>query len=732
MATVFEDIFQSENKIEYRITIDDKDLIAELPSGYDFSFKTEDDLFTLSYEGAQERYNPIISSKVSMGIYINDSIKENFMLDLIDSEEGRFKLKIEKKIAGVFELFWVGTIITDQVSFEDISYPFIFRITAIDQLGALSTIDYTDDGATYTGTETLLGHIFNVVNKTNLAYFHGANEQFFSTLINWYDDNHQYDGVDRYDPLAITRIDHLAFYEEDEEGNVKHFSCQYVLKQIATAFGARLYQTGGMIFMEQLNERESLFGYYFFYKKDGTFESKSLYSSTINIDGQPHQTQLAGGVFSFLPGLKHVSLEYQHESGRNLLGGTTWTVDGGQNVVVGSIISDQVTTTLSFDATLYLKTKFLGATTTSIWRFEFYLTVKHGTKYLKREITDNGFGGFTTGLMEWSDTLAYYEISSVYMFEPLLLNIPINFQTPVLPLQEGILEVNFEYAGLYRKPDQNGSGGVLWTFPPSPDIFYDDWAMISPKIELFEDGKAANLENTRVYQINNDTYPNNTQTLEFETSIGDAITHVTRTKLEIFNGTDWDDSTAWSINQNGSSLSIMELMIKEVIAGQKRGTYMYNGSFILFYGFFQTRLSYFGRNYLMMSGSLKAGQDTWSGTWFGINIVRTGLTFGAEISSGTSNTAGTTTGGTVSATGGTVLSYEPAEPEFFINFSGATITGIAAMLPISVNANQYMKLFRDGRLLQHGGSYDFTIDEANNEIDLTLPAIGENFRLEVY
>jgi hypothetical protein len=255
------------------------------------------------------------------------------------------------------------------------------------------------------------------------------------------------------------------------------------------------------------------------------------------------------------------------------------------------------------------------------------------------------------------------------------------------------------------------------------------WELQNPYLEFYSDGKP-DIKNTRTFQINNDFFTNNTQTKKLTGFIGDAITNVTRGKLEINNGTSWEDSAAWSINQAGTTYSIMELMIYERLAGQKRGTTKYNGSFQILNFAFHKRIVYSTDNYMMMSGSFSANSDTWTGSFFNINASRSNMTFGTEVNSGSSG-GGTPSGGTGGNTSGTTtISFTPPEPEFFDNVTGASITGIAGTLPPNSLANQYLEVYRDGRKLRH--TTDFTIDETNNEIDLVLQAMGEGFEIKIY
>lgn len=732
MPIKFLDEFYSVNGIAYKIAIDDDTLVSD--SNFTFSMFNSS-IFNLSYSGeSQKRFNPVLPSKVTFQMVIQDTTGEDFIEDLINSVDGRFKLRIEKysKLNLVYELYWVGTIVTDQVSYEDASYPFAFNITAVDGLSLLARKDYNNAGLVYSGDATLLEHIQNCLDKTDLAYFYGVGDNFLQTIVNWYDDNQSYDAVNKLDPLVNTRLNHRAFYQVNDEGFNNYKNCLEVLKEIATVFGARIYQSNGAIRFEQVNEMVNASYYRWDYNSSFTELSKgNITSDNLTIDQTVLKTQLAGGTFAFLAGLQYVKLSYYHYANQNLLYGTSWNSDLNENLVIGDILSNTTSTVLSFATTLYIKI-LLVTSSTDLWRFDFKLKIKHGTKWLKREVVDNGDGVLIINPATWEDVESYYIVSTEWLPTGTIIeNIDINFQTPVLPLTNGVLEFDFNYNDVYmRPPTFTGTSGSPYVGPPAPDVTVDFWKLITPTVELFEDGEG-NMEELRVYQVNNDFYQGNTETLDLVSYVGDAVTDSSRGKLEIYNGTDWQNSELWSINQAGSGYIIGKLMIYEILAGQKRGTMTYNGSFQLSLYHAHTRLTYDSNLLVLINGSFDAGNDVWNGTWFKLALSRNNMTFSADTTGGGSNTTGGGFGGGSSPGGNTIpVSFIPPEPEFFSNVSGQSITGLTGTLPPNSLADQYLEVFRDGRKLRH--TVDYTIDEGNNEIDLVLQAMGEGFEIKIY
>ena len=722
MAILFRDEFYSNEGTRYRVAIDDD----TLGSDGNLSFELGAGLFNLSYSGENDnRFQSVITSRVTLSMVIDSTVTEDFIEDCINSVDGRFKLRIEKykKSSLTWELFWTGTIITDQVTYEDASYPFFFNITAIDQLGTLSKIDYNNDGQRYYGDNTIMEHLVFILDKTTLQYFHAATDVFIRTVCNWYDTAHVYNAGDPADPLVNTRVNHIAFFSEDTDGNIIYFNCLDVLKQLAKVFGARIYQSDGAIRFEQVNEREDADFYEFQYDEDGTQLSKGLNTTdTITTLKTKTNTHLAGGQFAFLPGLKYVRLEYNHKSNRNLLFNLSWSNVLLANLVIGEVTSDTTTTTLNFNSNLYVSLD-VDTVGSDLFRIEFDLFLRFGNKYLKREITDIGYGSIGEGAVTWETTSEKYVVSSErFGLNSQYLNIPVTFQTPVLPDAVGELEFGFTGLRYYKN--------AVEIAPTETVITINNYELQTPILELFLDGSPSSLSRQRLYQVNNDLSPGNTETETISTFLGDALTVVTRGKLEVYDGTDWESSTDWAINKAGTTYSIMELMILEILAGQKRGTFKYIGAFQISSFMFHHRLVYSNLNYMMMSGSFDASRDTWSGSFFNLDVNRNNLSFSTEISSGGSNSGGLPSGGGSSSGGSSTTSYIPPVPEYFLNVVGASITGLSGTLPGASLADQFLAVYRDGRKLKHTTHY--TIDESNNEIDLVLQAMGEDFEIIIF
>ena len=124
MAVRFTNTFISSSNITWKIDIHDSTF-----SGTATEFYSTDEGFTLDWEGkAEDRYNPIIASKLNVGFYVQDATGNTFVGDLVDNyNEERFSAVVYK--AGT--MYWAGHLIQDLVRREDAYYPYVYLLTSL-------------------------------------------------------------------------------------------------------------------------------------------------------------------------------------------------------------------------------------------------------------------------------------------------------------------------------------------------------------------------------------------------------------------------------------------------------------------------------------------------------------------------------------------------------------------------------------------------------------------------
>jgi len=525
---------------------------------------------------------------------------------------------------------WVGEVLMDIVEEMDTSPNRVFSISCVDGLGKLSQVDYNNSGSAYSGTATLLDHLYNIINKTNIPYFY-TTENFLKVVCNWYDDAHPYAAT--LDPLTLTRVAHKVFYRTDKLGNKKYMSCYQVLKNLAQLMGAKFYMSGGTLRFEQINERKDTQFTEHIYDKAGTkLSTTTTASNEVTINQSSSFARKTQGRFTNFPALKKVELFYKHEKVENLLEGTTWDNTSHVNFEVGDFQNEP--TNFIFSGNLYFKTtSTLNEGDGVNFRGAFRIKFKWGTYWYSRDaINNNGTISFSNHF--WSSSEDYYEISSQFInqfidYDPGGNNtfeesriISIAFETPALSLvqQSGTntLDVDIELVNLL---DLNGAA------VDSNVVSLDEWTITDASLTIKEG--SSSIEGGRIYSVSNSSNAGNTKEFRFETVFADGPTANSPGRLEVYNGSSWENSSAWKIDDTGDAYKIQELVIREILSGQTVPVKKYNGTIRGKIDAF-SRLGFDGSKWLFIGGSFTANSEEWSGEWFHIAIDDTGVVIDPE------------------------------------------------------------------------------------------------------
>ena len=600
--------------IDYEIYIDDTDYAST-----ENTFVVKSDGFRLQYEGeAGERYNPIIPSSVSFTMRVQNSTDEALIAAMIAAEEGRFKIKILK--GG--NLFWVGFVLTDITSIKDAYFPYDFEIRAIDGLTRLRSIDYNDNGTAYTGRETFLEHIFNCFDKLDFDYFHGASDSFLETVTNWYETNHNV--VTGLDPLTVSNFDHTVFISVNKTTKrERFFSCYDVLENIATIWGARLYFSDGSWRFEQPGLRAGSFPEWR-YDKTGSFLTYSNTSYDKTIDGTTAGARTNGGVYTYFPALDKVCITYKHLDDANLIDGLTFssdvtpsTIDLGQVDVVDGESRFRFVGTLNYTATWY---DFVNPQT---FRLIYRLQIKVGDYYLRRDVLLTQ-GTWEYSIIYWAGTPSYFEIytDAYYITDPINPEISdsinVSFVTPPLYVFDDTIpldvSIKFEFAEIRNTQNTQILFSGVQTY-----------VMGNAEFQFLSDGSKVTTSSGSTYCANNQLASTNTEKLELETVMGDGPQNGSFSKIKVLDASaDWVVSSEWRINDAGSDFTIQELLIREILSGQKLPVKKYQGT-VLGSITAQNKLVDGAFEYILLGGTYIAGKDEFRGTWYVIDTDYTNI-----------------------------------------------------------------------------------------------------------
>jgi len=322
------------NEKSRKITVSIKD------SAFSGTVKTFDTLsLGIQYDSesqqGQERFTPIIGSRCSLSLLINNEDLQTLLLDIGLAVEGRFTMELiayeDDNTTVSFK--WYGYIVTDLVEFEDVSLVIGYQaqISAIDGLGWLKTLDYKSAVGPYNGQDTVVQHILNCLNQLDFVQENLVANilPVLHTIFNWHENTIAYNAASDYSLLTV--IQHRAFYHKDTKSNYVYQSCYDVLKKICQTFGARLIFSGNQYWFIQVNEysRTPTTKRYFKYnafgiQQSGTFTADlTLSNIQTNLPGSDLM-RLSGGKWTYYPALKNVVIRYNHFAKQNLLAGVEY------------------------------------------------------------------------------------------------------------------------------------------------------------------------------------------------------------------------------------------------------------------------------------------------------------------------------------------------------------------------------------------------------------------------
>jgi hypothetical protein len=322
------------NEKSRKITVSIKD------SAFSGTVKTFDTLsLGIQYDSesqqGQERFTPIIGSRCSLSLLINNEDLQTLLFDIGLAVEGRFTMELTayEDDNTTVSFKWYGYIVTDLVEFEDVPLVIGYQaqISAIDGLGWLKTLDYKSAVGPYNGQDTVVQHILNCLNQLDFVQENLVANSLpvLHTIFNWHENTIAYNAASDYSLLTV--IQHRAFYHKDTKSNYVYQSCYDVLKKICQTFGARLIFSGNQYWFIQVNEysRTPATKRYFKYnafgiQQSGTFTADlTLSNIQTNLAGSDLM-RLSGGKWTYYPALKNVVIRYNHFAKQNLLAGVEY------------------------------------------------------------------------------------------------------------------------------------------------------------------------------------------------------------------------------------------------------------------------------------------------------------------------------------------------------------------------------------------------------------------------
>tara|TARA_B100001093_G_scaffold244669_1_gene234275 strand:- start:995 stop:4417 length:3423 start_codon:yes stop_codon:yes gene_type:complete len=298
MALRFHSEFSNIRREVFKIEIYDSSF-----SGSSTEFIVRGNGFNLSYNGGEETYQLIKSSTLSFVMNVDNSTLRGLPNDIAaSSDSSRFGVKVYKDdtyTAGNnytpdgsnYVLYWYGCINKRIMTVEDSSYPFDFKISAVDGIELLKLYTYNDVSNNFIFEDriSVVGFLVKIIDRLDIANILSATDTVLATRVNWYETNHALtDSV-----AAKTYMYESVFNSVGENGEVELSTYYDVLKHICDIFQCRFMLYEGKFWYTQFSRLKETSNSYYLYKLNGTAASPSTITKTINdIKGE------VGGAFA--------------------------------------------------------------------------------------------------------------------------------------------------------------------------------------------------------------------------------------------------------------------------------------------------------------------------------------------------------------------------------------------------------------------------------------------------
>lgn len=660
-------------------------------------------------QGDGNRFDTILSARLSVKMYINTSGLSAFVEDLAGAQEGRFLLQLLEGITPVF----IGYVLPDLATEEDapIEIGSVLDIQATDGLARLKAIDYSNNGNAYGGEDTFIAHILKCLNKLPaMAAFYPSPTNILKTVVNWHSDKYTYSSS--INPLLQSRTPHRAFYSVDSRGNYKFKSCFDVLQEICKAWGCRMFYSGYAFWVVQVNEMSAdATKTAFLYTTAGAESTETVDFRKDHDQNNPTELiRISGGVYRFLPPLMKVQVDYRHIQTRNLLAGQVFAYDTAPDPYdAGSVDDFGTLARFSINALITYRAENRDDPpgVVGLW-FIFAFRIQVDDLYLDRQVFFTG-GVPDYGLTTWTgSTSGRYELA-VYVPENEEDNYyQASFVTPNLPVSGTfIFDITLDQVF-------NASGTEYVT--PVADYV---WTVNNLYVEHLYEGTLDSQSDIRRFVATNDT-PDNSAMTEITTIIGDGIGTNSPGHIEVQNDADeWVLSDGWRVGNSGSYVAFSALLAQEIIRGQLAPVRRFQGRYNNYGTSIYSMLNSVKRSdgiMLPAGGTFSPAIDDINGEWFFNTPASSGWTLDPYVDiAPDSGTGGGGSGG--GSTGGTTPPVRIYKQAFTGSTSDTvTVTVNGGVLP--TNEAGILVFLNQGVLTDDA----YNINGADVELTFTLDA----------
>lgn len=596
---------------------------------------------TVSHQAATKDIDAnLLLSNAEVTFRVQNATQEAVFASMADSEELRYKIRVEKDDA----LFYVGFVLLDLFTIDDDSGDYNIKIKATDGVGRLKSIDYDGGGLFYDDYETGINHIFNILSEIPLDDYYDASDEYLRINATLWPEGLTPDGST--DQLDLIRFSYRAFRTIDTKGEAKFSNCYDVLREICKAFGLRFMYSGGRYVLTDITDYSRDAGTVRFlrYNKAGT------QIATQNLSGWGQWTRgsgelvdyadntvsivtRAGGKIVGLPALRQVNWSYKHYSSQNTLPTTpVWSNSASplvtiQNFVTAPTLRIRLTAGVSFDVVPPDNFTPTGQPIHVVFGMRLQVTDDQGTKSVSRDYVINGTQ-VSYNSEAWVDGPA---ISYPFVFrgsipdqedaENDFYQYQIDMVTPVVP-SSGTMTLQFFLIDVLIGGNIFAGASVNYTID-------------TPYMETRIGGSFAEQYNFSNFRSVNTAFTNNSKLLERDSVLGDGPTVNSFGRFEYYDGSEWLKTDEWRKYAGGSYQDATSALhgairAKDILALQEAPRQRLQGTLIIRDNAPEYLYLRAGKKYLPYKYAHDLLNDRVKGEWIQIAYAPASITYPTE------------------------------------------------------------------------------------------------------
>ena len=345
-------------------------------------------------ENVQDKNSPILASKLTLDVLVEDSTQENQINAFNEDPERSVWVTLNEGATVAGSVLWSGYLIANFDVRDDLSYPYVSTLVFVDGIASLKEIPFLREtnsetsavpsfpyvkadtfanagykeivGTTSSWLKLILDNTGMVLESDEVSSGAGLANYLIQTAVNWWNEDMDVTPEVATCPLTKTRINVTDFYEVSDENKYTPPDSYSVLKSICKSFNMRMFyweHTFHFIQVSEYNTNEEGVAPYTtpiniptreFYHT-GTFRTSRNYFGTKNfsIYNQVIENgttngglqKLATTTYEALPAIKRTLTYYAEFAGGNYFNGfplflthntvsglpTTWPTDNASH-----------------------------------------------------------------------------------------------------------------------------------------------------------------------------------------------------------------------------------------------------------------------------------------------------------------------------------------------------------------------------------------------------------------